>query len=169
MRDTLFFRRIGAAEGDHSPSAALTPDDFASKAVLLVNVEFSSSVSNGNQLRQLEQLHRRYQASGLVVLGVPASSSSSSGDESEDDVLRHYQSEFGVSFPMASKQSLEGSLAHPFYVMLQDEFGGIATPQGSYHKTLLGRDGSVVGIYPPSMTPTDPEVVAGVAVALQHD
>ena len=157
---------LGAAKGDHD-DAALVPSMFASKVVLLVNT--ASLCGFTPQLAALQALHEKYSDLGLVVLGVPCNDFGQQEPWEEERVAEFYQEEYGVTFPVTGKVSItDEDTRHPFYSMVGDEFGEGVLPTWNFHKFLLDRSGEVRGIYPPAMTPNDPEIISAVTQALEE-
>ncbi|MFQ5954151.1 MAG: hypothetical protein ACE5JZ_03725 [Kiloniellales bacterium] len=61
---------------------------------------------------------------------------------------------------MTAKQKVIGGDAHPFYRWIVDELGEGAAPRWNFHKYLIAPDGSLAGMWPPKVSPLDPEIEA---------
>lgn len=134
---------------------------YRGKVLLVVNT--ASYCGFTNQYQGLEELHARYQAQGLVVLGFP------SGDffqekKSNADIAEFCENTFGVKFPMFAKSSVRGSGASAFYKQLAQQSG--VTPKWNFYKYLIGRDGRVVGTYPSTTGPDDAKLQQAIAEQL---
>ena len=131
---------------------------YQGKKILLVNIATGSSrVSQLAKLQQLQQQH----ADSLVVIGFP---SNSFGHESRSDsgIKQFCQSQYGVSFLLAKKNPIAGSVIQPVYQWLttQSENGVIGDPiKGDFQKILISGEGNVIGIFGPTVDPLSQELV----------
>lgn len=167
---------------DGSPA---TLADHAGSVLLVVNV--ASQCGLTPQYEALEQLHRNYADRGLKVLGFPANDFGAQEPGSNEEIAEFCSSRFSVTFPMFSKISVVGAEQHPLYAALTsaapraegdpDAFrarlaGFGMTPNQdpdvlwNFEKFLVGRDGSVVGRFAPTVAPDDPALVSAVEQAL---
>ena len=115
---------------------------YRGRVVLLVNT--ASRCGFTNQYRGLEALWRRYKDRGLVVLGVPSNDFGGQEPGSNDEIKRFCAATFDVTFPLADKQIVCGSGAHPLYRWAAARTGSLGTPNWNFHKILIGRDGRVI-------------------------
>ncbi len=51
---------------------------------------------------------------------------------------------FDVTFPLADKQVVSGSNAHPLYRWAARQTGPVGAPGWNFHKILIGRNGRVI-------------------------
>ncbi len=137
---------------------------FKGKAVLVVNT--ASACGLTPQYEALEALYRQYRESGLVVLGVPANDFGKQEPGTEAEIKTFCTTKFAVDFPLASKETVIGEHAHPFYRWVVSELGEDAAPKWNFHKYLIGKDGGVAGVFGSRTVPDAPEVVAAIEAAL---
>jgi glutathione peroxidase len=137
---------------------------FAGHPVLLVNV--ASFCGFTPQYADLQKLHERYGAKGLVVLGVPSNDFGAQEPEAEPEIARFCQTNYGVTFPMTSKQTVIGPDAHALYRWIAAEAGEGAAPKWNFHKYLIGKDGSLKGAWPSRVAPTSPEITEAIDAQL---
>lgn len=132
--------------------------EFKGKAVLVVNT--ASKCGLTPQYEGLEDLYKRYQDEGLVVLGFPCDQFAHQEPGGDEEIAQFCQLNYGVSFPMFSKVDVNGSEAHPLYQWLRAEKGGIAGNRikWNFTKFLVDGDGQVVKRYGSA---TKPEKLAG--------
>ncbi|HTZ77950.1 MAG TPA: glutathione peroxidase [Stellaceae bacterium] len=130
--------------------------DFRGKPVLVVNT--ASFCGYTPQYADLEALYRRYRDRGLVVLAVPSNDfgAQEPGTAAE---IKQFCSTYRVSFPIAGKEHVIGSGAHPFYRWIEAELGEGGVPRWNFHKYLLAPDGSLAGAWPSAVKPQAPEIV----------
>lgn len=73
-----------------------------------------------------------------------------------------------MTYPVTGKVSIAKD-RHSFFTYIGDEFGEPAVPTWNFHKVLVGRDGVVKAMFPPHMSPEDPQVIATVVRELEAD
>lgn len=100
---------------------AMPLSQFKGKAVLVVNT--ASECGFTKQYDGLQALYEAYQSKGLVVLGVPANNFGGQEPGSDADIKTFCETNFNITFPMASKVSVKGDDAHPFYVWVSKRLG----------------------------------------------
>lgn len=137
---------------DEAPQALC---QYQGKVLLIVNT--ASYCGFTSQYRGLEDLHRRYQARGLVVLGFP-SNDFAQEKSSNREIAEFCESTFGVRFPMFVRTSVRGSGAHPLFRQLAEKTG--RAPLWNFHKYLVARDGRVIRDYTSMTSPDDAGLVA---------
>lgn len=134
------------------------------KVLLVVNT--ASFCGFTPQYEGLQALWQRYEAKGLVVVGVPSNDFGGQEPNSEAEILGFCKGAYNVSFPLTSKQVVAGPQAHPFYRWAFDTLGAGAAPKWNFHKYLVGRDGRLLGAFGTRVTPQAPELIQAVEAAL---
>lgn len=140
---------------------------FQGKVLLLVNT--ASKCGLTPQYKALEEVYRRYQERGLVILGFPANNFLGQEPGSDAQIKEFCLINYGVSFPMFSKISVLGKDIHPLYRFLTGKetnpafAGKIAW---NFTKFLVDRKGEVVARFEPRTVPDDPQVIAAIEKAL---
>jgi glutathione peroxidase len=133
---------LDSLDGGPLPTA-----DFEGHVVLLVNT--ASRCGFTGQYRGLEALWRRYRDRGLVVLGVPSNDFGRQEPGTADEIRQFCEATFDVTFPLAAKQIVSGSAAHPLYRWAESQTGTLGMPGWNFHKILIGRDGRIVDWFSP--------------------
>lgn len=130
--------------------------DYAGKPIMVVNT--ASLCGYTPQYTGLEQLHARYHAHGLLLLGVP--SNDFGGQEPGDaaEISATANQEYGVTFPLTAKADVVGPNAHPFYKWAAAERPH-DTPKWNFHKYLVGRDGHIAAAFASAVEPMDARVI----------
>jgi glutathione peroxidase len=139
-------------------------EDFAGQAVLLVNT--ASECGFTPQYRDLEALWRERKGKGLVVLGVPSNDFGAQEPGADDAVRAFCENNYGVTFPLAGKQTVIGAGAHPLYRWIATELGEGAAPKWNFHKYLIGPDGEIAGAWPSKVGPKSAEIATAIDAAL---
>ena len=117
-----------AARGDHDDDSATSkparsrasPSRCATtraRCVLVVNT--ASKCGFTPQYQGLEELYRKYQDRGLVVLGFPCNQFLSQEPGGADEIGAFCERNYGVSFPMFEKIDVNGRSTHPLYRWLK--------------------------------------------------
>lgn len=122
--------------------------------VLVVNT--ASRCGFTPQYDDLQALHEKYSAQGLVVLAVPSNDfrqELSSAEEVKDFCAVN----FDLTLPMTDISKVKGSDAHPFYRWVQETTG--FEPGWNFNKVLVSGDGEVIATYGSMVKPTAPKLV----------
>lgn len=116
---------------------------YQGKVVLVVNT--ASQCGFTPQLKDLEDLYKKYASKGLVILAFP------SNDFKQDptDVATFTKSaekDYGVSFPIFDKISVTGPNKHPLYHFLIEQKKSVLLNEVSWNfeKFLINRQGQVI-------------------------
>jgi glutathione peroxidase len=137
---------------------------YAGKAVLVVNT--ASFCGYTPQYQGLEAVWRKYQARGLIVLGVPSNDFGEQEPGSAGEIKQFCETNYHIDFPLTEKQHVVGAQAHPFYKWIAAELGEGAVPRWNFHKYLIAPDGSLAGAWPSRVTPESAEVTKAIEGAL---
>lgn len=140
---------------------------YAGKVMLVVNT--ASKCGLTPQYQGLQQLHERYGAKGLAVLGFPANDFLWQEPGGSAQIAEFCSLNYGVSFPMFEKIAVKGKAQAPLYKYLtsKDTNPRFAGAIGwNFEKFLVGRNGEVVARFSPKTPPTAPEVIAAIEAAI---
>ena len=133
---------------------AISLADYRGRVLLIVNT--ASQCGFTPQFAGLEELHQRYAAEGLSVLGFPSNQFGGQDPGSDDEIGAFCTKNYGVSFQMMQKVEVKGSDAVPLYRWLVQEKPGLlgsTVIKWNFTKFLVGRDGQVIKRYAPLDTP----------------
>jgi len=170
-----------------SPAAALAGDDasplrhvvttiegrpqplahYRGKTVLIVNT--ASRCGFTPQYEGLEQLYKRYQERGLVVLGFPCNDFMGQEPGSEEQIQRFCKQRYGVSFPLFSKVVVKpGPAQEPLFKSLTHEGpkqlrGGV---RWNFEKFLIDPQGNLIARFRSVTKPLSEELVGAIEAAL---
>jgi glutathione peroxidase len=156
---SAFEHEFEAIEGGKLPLA-----QWRGKALLVVNT--ASFCGFTPQYEGLQALWQRYEAKGLVVIGVPSNDFGEQEPKAESEILGFCKGAFGVTFPLTTKQVVKGAQAHPFYLWAREMLGAGHAPRWNFHKYLVGRDGKLVAGYGSTVEPLSPELTKAIEAAL---
>jgi glutathione peroxidase len=137
---------------------------YRDKVVLIVNT--ASKCGFTPQYKGLEELWKKYQARGLVVVGFPCNQFGAQEPGDETEIKTFCSLTYDVDFPMMKKVDVNGPAAHPLWRYLKRRKKGVLGTEGikwNFTKFLVDRKGDVVGRFGPS---TDPKALEGAIEAL---
>ena len=139
---------------------------YQGKVVLMVNV--ASQCGYTPQYAGLQELHNRYAAKGLRILGFPSNDFGAQEPGSNAQIAQFCQQNYGVKFDMFSKITVVGRAQHPLYKYLTSatdpRFRGEV--EWNFEKFLVGRDGKVIGRFRSPVEPLSGQMVKAVEDAL---
>lgn len=133
--------------------------DFSGKVLLIVNT--ASKCGFTPQYAGLEELYRRYQDSGLVVLGFPCNQFGAQEPGSAEEIGKFCERNYSVSFPLFARIDVNGANAHPLFRFLRSQKSGILGAIGldaikwNFTKFLVDRSGKVIERFAPATFPAD--------------
>lgn len=131
-----------------------TPQDlcqYRDKVLLVVNT--ASYCGHTDQYRGLEDLYRKYQGQGLVVLGFPSNDFGGQEPGSNKSIAKFCRLTYGVEFPMFEKSRVVGTGRNKLFEQLHQRTG--QAPRWNFHKYLIDRGGSRVLSFESAVLPDD--------------
>ncbi|WP_028593379.1 glutathione peroxidase [Paenibacillus assamensis] len=133
---------------------SISLDAYRDKVLLIVNT--ASKCGFTPQFKQLQELHERYHAQGLEVLGFPCDQFANQEFANIEETLQHCQLNYGVSFPMFAKLDVKGDNASPLFKHLTSEKKGLlgSEVKWNFTKFLVDRQGKVVHRFAPQTNPS---------------
>jgi glutathione peroxidase len=156
---SAFDHEFEAIEGGKMPLGA-----WRGKALLVVNT--ASFCGYTPQYEGLQKLWERYEAKGLVVIGVPSNDFGAQEPKSEAEILGFCKGAYNVTFPLTAKVEVKGADAHPFYRWAREVLGAGHAPGWNFHKYLVGRDGKLIAGYGSAVDPLSPQLTKAIEAAL---
>jgi len=127
---------------------------YKGRVMLIVNV--ASHCGYTGQYAGLQELHEKYNAKGLSILGFPCNQFLAQEPGTEEEIKNFCMSNYGVEFDMFSKINVNGDDTHPLYVFLKENASGFLGSElikWNFTKFLVDREGKVIERYAPSTTP----------------
>jgi len=127
--------------------------EYKGKPLLIVNT--ASKCGFTPQFEGLEELHKAYADSGLVVLGFPCNQFMSQDPGSSEEIYSFCTKNYGVSFQMFEKIKVNGTDEHQLYTFLKSQQAGKI--KWNFTKFLVDKNGVVVKRYGSSIKPSEIE------------
>jgi glutathione peroxidase len=138
---------------------------YKGQVLLLVNV--ASKCGYTPQYEGLEKLHRKYQAKGLRVLGVPSNDFGAQEPGTNEEIKSFCSSKYDVTFPLLDKIHVKGPEQHPLYASLTGKDSPApGDVKWNFTKFLIGRDGKLIQRFDSKVAPDSPELVQAIEAAL---
>lgn len=157
--ETAFDYQMQSIDGKPMPLS-----QWQGKVLLVVNT--ASFCGYTSQYEGLQSLWEKYESKGLVVIGVPSNDFGGQEPKAESEIAEFCKGAYNVSFPLASKQAVQGSSAHPFYKWARASLGPASAPRWNFHKYLIGRDGKLIAGYGSGTAPQSATLVSAIETAL---
>lgn len=138
---------------------------YRGKVVLVVNT--ASECGFTPQLKDLEEIYKKYSAKGFTVLAFP-SNDFKQEKGSADEVLKFAQKEYGITFPIFDKGFVTGDNKQPVYKFMIEQKPGILFKEvrWNFEKFLVNRKGQVIERWSSMTSPTAKSVVEKIEKAL---
>ncbi len=133
--------------------ANLSMADFKGKAVLIVNTATKCGLAP--QFRGLEALHQKFKERGLIVIGFPCNQFQNQEPETNDSMEQSCELNFGVTFQLTEKISVNGKETHPIFSYLKDQLPGKLGKKikWNFTKFLITPEGLPFKRYSPTTKP----------------
>ena len=132
-------------------------EEYKGKVVLIVNTATRCGFTP--QYDGLEKLFEKYQDQGFVILDFPCNQFLAQAPGTGEEIHSACVLRFGTKFPQFEKIKVNGKDAHPLFIYLtsQNEDGKVKKVKWNFTKFLIGKDGSFLGRYEPTIKPEDIE------------
>lgn len=131
-------------------------NNYRGQPILIVNT--ASQCGYTPQYQKLQLIWEDYRQSGLVVVGIPCNDFGEQEPGDEDVIAEFCTTNYGVTFPMTSKQHVLGLAAHPLFAALREEVGEDAIPRWNFYKYLFDKQGQLLEFWPSAIEPDDPKI-----------
>ena len=130
---------------------------FEGKVVLIVNTATRCGFTP--QYEGLEKLYEQYKEQGFEILDFPCNQFLAQAPGTGEEIHSACVLRFGTKFPQFEKIKVNGKDAHPLFVYLtsQNEEQKVKRVKWNFTKFLIGKDGSFLGRYEPTVKPEEIE------------
>ncbi len=137
---------------------------YQGDVVLMVNV--ASECGYTPQYAALHELHKKYSAKGLRVLGFPSNDFGAQEPGTNAEIALFCRSNYGVEFDMFSKIVVRGRGQAPLYKYLTSHPRVGGDVDWNFEKFLVARNGEVIGRFKSAVEPLSREIVSAIEDAL---
>ncbi len=155
--DSIYDFRIPAIKG-----GIIDFSQFRGKKILIVNT--ASFCGHTPQYAELETLYQRYKDK-LIIVGFPANNFMFQEPGSNNRIANFCETEYHITFPMATKISVKGFRMAPIYRWLtQQKYNGYTDSEvkWNFQKYLVSEEGKLTHIFSHKITPLDPSVIEAI-------
>ena len=138
---------------------------YRGKVVLVVNT--ASQCGFTPQLKELEEMYKKYAGRGFVVLAFPSNDfKQEQGDNAQ--VKSYAQKEYGTTFPFFDKGAVTGPQKQEVYKFLTENKPGVLFKDVSWNfeKFLINRKGEVIERWSSITKPSSSSVTKKIEKAL---
>ncbi|HMR42818.1 MAG TPA: glutathione peroxidase [Saprospiraceae bacterium] len=132
---------------------------FKGKKIMIVNV--ASECGYTSQYEQLQELYANFQ-DRLIIVGFPCNDFGAQEPGSHELIQQFCQKNYGVTFPLTKKITINSPAMHPVYKWLTSraENGAFDSEVSwNFQKYLLDENGFLQKVFPPATLPIDPEIL----------
>jgi glutathione peroxidase len=145
-------------------NVTINMSSFTGKKVMIVNIATGSA--RVNQLAGLKQLQQQY-ADSLQIIVFP---SNSFGKETRTNaqIKQFLQPLVGNNIIIAAKSDVINSNANSVFKWLASKTknGDMdAVTGGDFEKFIVGKDGTIYGVFSSKVSPTDPSIIATITAS----
>jgi len=137
---------------------------YQGRVVLMVNV--ASECGYTPQYAGLEELHKKYAAQGLTILGFPSNDFGAQDPGSDPEIAAFCTQNYGVEFDMFSKIVVRGAGQSPLYKYLTTHPKVAGEVDWNFEKFLIGRNGEVIGRFKSPVEPLSKQMTNAIENAL---
>jgi len=127
--------------------------EYEGKTLLIVNTATGCGFTP--QYEGLENLYRKYQDQGFVVLDFPCNQFGHQAPGSDAEINSFCTSKYDTTFPRFAKIDVNGDNESPLYTYLKDQQGGLlgSKIKWNFTKFLVDKTGKVVERFAPNDKP----------------
>ena len=127
--------------------------DYRGKVLLIVNV--ASKCGFTPQYNGLQSLYEQFQPRGFEILAFPCDQFGHQEPGSDAEIATFCVATYGVTFPLFAKIEVNGKNAHPLYVRLRQQKGGLLgnSIKWNFTKFLVDKAGVVRARFAPMTKP----------------
>ena len=126
---------------------------YEGQVVLVVNTATRCGLTP--QYEGLEKLYEKYRDQGFVILDFPCNQFLAQAPGTAEEIHAVCTLRYNTQFPQFEKIKVNGKDAHPLfqYLKSQNEEKKVKRVQWNFTKFLIGRDGTFLGRFEPTVKP----------------
>ena len=140
---------------------------YAGTVVVFVNV--ASKCGYTPQYKQLQELHSKYAAKGVAVVGIPCNQFRGQEPGSDEEILTFCKAKYGVDFDLMSKVDVNGDKQCELYKYLNAidvKPRGKGDVKWNFEKYILDRSGKPIARFSHKVKPDSKDFMAVINKAL---
>ena len=127
--------------------------DYEGKVLLIVNTATGCGFTP--QYEGLQALYDKYKEQGFEILDFPCNQFANQAPGDNEQIHTFCKGRFGITFPQFGKIDVNGKNEDPLYTYLKSQAKGKFNNKikWNFTKFLVGKDGTVLGRFAPTVTP----------------
>jgi len=132
-------------------------NNISSDLILIVNT--ASFCGFTKQYSHLQDLRNKYDEDKLFIIAIPSNDFGGQEPGSDKEIKDFCEVNFGITFPIMSKQKIIGSNKHNFYKFIENNFGPKFLPKWNFHKYLIKKDGTLINSFSSHVSPVSSKFI----------
>ena len=155
MNESIYQFKVTDLEGN-----PFNFSDLKGKKVMVVNT--ASECGLTPQYEELQALYEKYKNKNFIIVGFPANNFNGQEPGSNAEIATFCKRNYGVTFPMMEKISVQGDDMHEVYQFLtqKSKNGSVDSKvEWNFQKYLIDENGHVEKVISPRTLPTDSEII----------
>ena len=131
--------------------------EYKGKVLLIVNTATGCGFTP--QYVGLQQLYEKYAGEGFEILDFPCNQFAGQAPGTASEIADFCIGRFGIKFRQFEKIKVNGKEESPLYTYLKEQKTGVLGKRikWNFTKFLVGRDGTVLARFAPTVTPAQME------------
>jgi len=130
---------------------------YKNKTILLVNV--ASKCGFTKQYSGLQELYKKYEEKGFVVIGIPSNQFGGQEPGSDKEIKEFCETNFNITFPITEKVDVKGENSHPIFTWAKNNYGKSAIPKWNFHKILINKNGKIQNTFSSIVEPKSKKII----------
>jgi len=130
---------------------------YKNKTILLVNV--ASKCGFTKQYSGLQELYKKYEEKGFVVIGIPSNQFGGQEPGSDKEIKEFCETNFNITFPITEKVDVKGENSHPIFTWAKNNYGKSAIPKWNFHKILINKNGKIQKTFSSIVEPKSKKII----------
>lgn len=131
---------------------------FAGKKIMIVNT--ASECGYTPQYMELQEMHEKH-GDKLAVIGFPANNYGGQEPGTDDEIVDFCKKNYGVTFTLASKVSVDGEDIHPIFKWLCEQENPSFTGRikWNFEKFILDENGKLIDRFRSGVKPNAKKII----------
>ena len=126
-------------------------NNIYSSLILIVNT--ASFCCFTKQYSHLQDLRNKYYLNDLFIMAIPSNDFGGQEPGKDSEIKDFCEINYGITFPIMSKQKVIGLNKHYFYQLIEKNYGSTYLPKWNFHKYLIKNDGTLINSFPSHISP----------------
>lgn len=143
---------------------SLKLEQYKGKALMFVNI--ATKCGYTPQLDGLEALHKKYEAKGLKIIGIPSNDFGGQTPEDAKGIKDFCKLNYGVNFELSEKMLVKSPKPQSVVSWLVANSDNQGPVEWNFEKFIVSKDGKLVSRFKSAVTPSDPDLIDAIEQVL---